>query len=162
MCILSIKVPTWKKVSFEVISSGCNALVVPFQQLLEGPMEYQGPIFQPFGPSVALVKNILALPNASFFFDLGEVFSSKLPRTILSGRGVSVEFESKGFAKRDRYIFSNGTFKVWLKRCFIVFDTISCHFWLRYTIIDRFFARYRQPEPACFFYRVLPERMRVT
>ena len=24
---------------FEVISSGCNALVVPFQQLLEGPME---------------------------------------------------------------------------------------------------------------------------
>ena len=26
-------------VPFEVISSGCNALVVPFQQLLEGPME---------------------------------------------------------------------------------------------------------------------------
>ena len=26
-------------VSFEVISSGCNALVVPLQQLLEGPME---------------------------------------------------------------------------------------------------------------------------
>ena len=26
-------------VSFEVISSGSNALVVPFQQLLEGPME---------------------------------------------------------------------------------------------------------------------------
>ena len=24
---------------FEVVSSGCNALVVPFQQLLEGPME---------------------------------------------------------------------------------------------------------------------------
>ena len=28
-----------KLVPFEVISSGCNALVVPFQQLLEGPME---------------------------------------------------------------------------------------------------------------------------
>ena len=28
-----------KLVLFEVISSGCNALVVPFQQLLEGPME---------------------------------------------------------------------------------------------------------------------------
>ena len=27
------------QVPFEVISSGCNALVVPFQQLLEGPME---------------------------------------------------------------------------------------------------------------------------
>ena len=26
-------------VPFEVIPSGCNALVVPFQQLLEGPME---------------------------------------------------------------------------------------------------------------------------
>ena len=26
-------------VPFEVISSGCNALVAPFQQLLEGPME---------------------------------------------------------------------------------------------------------------------------
>ena len=26
-------------VPFEVISTGCNALVVPFQQLLEGPME---------------------------------------------------------------------------------------------------------------------------
>ena len=26
-------------VPFEVISSGCNAIVVPFQQLLEGPME---------------------------------------------------------------------------------------------------------------------------
>ncbi len=26
-------------VPFEVISSGCNELVVPFQQLLEGPME---------------------------------------------------------------------------------------------------------------------------
>ena len=26
-------------VPFEVISSGCNALVVPFQQLLEGPIE---------------------------------------------------------------------------------------------------------------------------
>ena len=26
-------------VPFEVISSGCNALVVPIQQLLEGPME---------------------------------------------------------------------------------------------------------------------------
>ena len=26
-------------VPFEVISSGCNALVLPFQQLLEGPME---------------------------------------------------------------------------------------------------------------------------
>ena len=26
-------------VSFEVISSGCNALVVPFQQLLNGPIE---------------------------------------------------------------------------------------------------------------------------
>ena len=26
-------------VLFEVISSGCNALVLPFQQLLEGPME---------------------------------------------------------------------------------------------------------------------------
>ena len=26
-------------VPFEVISSGCNTLVVPFQQLLEGPME---------------------------------------------------------------------------------------------------------------------------
>ena len=26
-------------VAFEVISSGCNALVLPFQQLLEGPME---------------------------------------------------------------------------------------------------------------------------
>ena len=26
-------------VHFEVISSGCNALVVPIQQLLEGPME---------------------------------------------------------------------------------------------------------------------------
>ena len=26
-------------VPFEVISSGCNALVVPFQQRLEGPME---------------------------------------------------------------------------------------------------------------------------
>ena len=26
-------------VTFEVISSGCNSLVVPFQQLLEGPME---------------------------------------------------------------------------------------------------------------------------
>ena len=26
-------------VQFEVISSGCNALVVPIQQLLEGPME---------------------------------------------------------------------------------------------------------------------------
>ena len=26
-------------VPFEVISSGCNALFVPFQQLLEGPME---------------------------------------------------------------------------------------------------------------------------
>ena len=26
-------------VPFEVISSGCNALVVSFQQLLEGPME---------------------------------------------------------------------------------------------------------------------------
>ena len=24
---------------FEVISSGCNALVVPFQQLLKGPMD---------------------------------------------------------------------------------------------------------------------------
>ena len=28
-----------KLVPFEVISSGCNALVVPFQQLLEGSME---------------------------------------------------------------------------------------------------------------------------
>ena len=28
-----------KLVRFEVISSGCNALVVPFQQVLEGPME---------------------------------------------------------------------------------------------------------------------------
>ena len=28
-----------KLVPFEVISTGCNALVVPFQQLLEGPME---------------------------------------------------------------------------------------------------------------------------
>ena len=28
-----------KLVPFEVISSSCNALVVPFQQLLEGPME---------------------------------------------------------------------------------------------------------------------------
>ena len=28
-----------KLVPFEVISSGCNALVVPLQQLLEGPME---------------------------------------------------------------------------------------------------------------------------
>ena len=27
------------QVPFEVIFSGCNALVVPFQQLLEGPME---------------------------------------------------------------------------------------------------------------------------
>ena len=27
------------QVPFEVISSGCNALVLPFQQLLEGPME---------------------------------------------------------------------------------------------------------------------------
>ena len=26
-------------VPFEIISSGCNALVVPFQKLLEGPME---------------------------------------------------------------------------------------------------------------------------
>ncbi len=26
-------------VPFEVISPGCNALVVPFQQLLEGPMD---------------------------------------------------------------------------------------------------------------------------
>ena len=26
-------------VPFEVVSSGCNALVVPFQQLLEGPLE---------------------------------------------------------------------------------------------------------------------------
>ena len=28
-----------KLVPFQVISSGCNALVVPFQQLQEGPME---------------------------------------------------------------------------------------------------------------------------
>ncbi len=28
-----------KLVPFEVISSGCNALVVPFQYFLEGPME---------------------------------------------------------------------------------------------------------------------------
>ena len=27
------------QVPFKVISSGCNALVLPFQQLLEGPME---------------------------------------------------------------------------------------------------------------------------
>ena len=26
-------------VPFDVVSSGCNALVVPFQQLLEGPTE---------------------------------------------------------------------------------------------------------------------------
>ena len=37
-CIDFLTPPT-PLVSFEVISSGCNALVVPFQQLLEGPME---------------------------------------------------------------------------------------------------------------------------
>ena len=30
---------TWNSCSLQVISSGCNALVVPFQQLLQSPME---------------------------------------------------------------------------------------------------------------------------
>ena len=42
--------------AFEVISSGCNALVLPFQQLLEGPME------------VFLCERINNLPHSLFHF----------------------------------------------------------------------------------------------
>ena len=36
---LLLIVHTWNSSPFEAISSGCNALFVPFQQLLVGPME---------------------------------------------------------------------------------------------------------------------------
>ena len=36
---LLLIVHTWNSSPLQAISSGCNALIVPFQQLLEGPME---------------------------------------------------------------------------------------------------------------------------
>ena len=72
---LSLIVHTWNSsLYFEVISSGCNALVVPFQQLPEGPIEV---LLYDLRHSLFYLLNCL-ITTASELKELAKVTESKV------------------------------------------------------------------------------------